>query len=112
MYGTVIGTLSTVDEDQHQSHTYRVLPFGNVSDDCKFALKYAWNISLQLDYQLHCTHTAQSYGDSSELYAHLLTFVAVFCNSLGLKASESSEDIVIKLWNGINVCAVVFGWPN
>ena len=37
--GTVIGTLSTADEDKGQNHVYTVLPFGNVTDACKFGTR-------------------------------------------------------------------------
>ena len=33
--GTVIGTLSTADQDRGQTHIYRVIPFGNVTGPCK-----------------------------------------------------------------------------
>ena len=33
--GTVIGILSTVDEDVGQTHTYKVLNFNNITNGCK-----------------------------------------------------------------------------
>ena len=45
--GTVIGTLSSVDEDKGQTHVYSVLPFGNVTDSSE-CIQRPLSLSLSL----------------------------------------------------------------